>query len=66
MTEFPALSQTSVLGAHAPQIDSGTNGIRFTLATAELDKSAAAAIAKIALVRMVLAFAIVERNGHLG
>jgi hypothetical protein len=41
------------------------NGIRFTLATVEFDRSATAVIAKTAVVRMVLAF-VEQRNGHLG
>jgi len=56
--DLAAFSQPSAAGAHDPLRDCGINSIRLTAA------NATAAIARIAVLRMTLAFDSGRRNGQ--
>ena len=59
-----AFSQPSAAGAHDPLRDCGMNSIRLTAATVVFGTNATAAIARIAVLRMALAFDSGRRNGQ--
>jgi len=62
--DLAAFSQASAAGAHDPLRDCGMNSIRLTAATVVFGTNAAAVIARMAVVRMALAFDSGRRNGQ--